>query len=145
MDVRVQEFLSRQRVCVLTTLLLDGSPHGATLHFSHKDTPFELYVGTTRESRKVEALLSGDSIKAAMVIGFSEEEWKTIQLDGEVQIAKDDELESIHTIHYEKHPQARRYKASDETVFLKFTPYWWRFSDLNSDPPDIISSERREQ
>src|SRR3989344_2070667 len=111
MDKRVLEFIGKNRVSVLTTLLEDGSPHASALHYSHKEEPLELYFSTENTSRKCEALLDGKSGNALVVIGFSEEEWITLQMDGRVQAIIDkEELKKTQAIHYPKHPNSEKFK-----------------------------------
>jgi len=75
-----------------------------------------------------------------MVIGLSEEEWLTLQMHGDVKIISDNkELEKVYKIHYAKHPEAEQYKGP-KTVFLEFTPTWWRFTDFNTNPETIIEN-----
>ncbi|OGM21349.1 hypothetical protein A2714_02535 [Candidatus Woesebacteria bacterium RIFCSPHIGHO2_01_FULL_38_9] len=142
MDKRVLEFLGKNRVSVLTTLLKDGTPHGATLHYSHKENPLELYFSTENTSRKCQTLKDGKVGKASVVIGFSEEEWITLQMDGSVQAILDEvELKEVQSIHYPKHPNSEKFKNDPATIFLKFTPTWFRYTDYNTKPPTIISSD----
>ncbi len=142
MDNKVLEFLSKQRVCSLTTLLPDNSPHAAAVHYSHSENPLTLYFSTDNSSRKCTALLKGETVKGAVVIGFSEEEWLTLQMNGEVTaILNKDELAKVHKIHYAKNPNAEKYKDDPATIFLKFTPTWWRYTDYNTVPETVISSE----
>jgi len=137
----VQEFLTSQRVCSLTTLLKDGAPHAAALHYSHHMDPIELYFSTEKTSKKCQALLYGNSTKGSVVIGFSEEEWITLQLDGDVQaIFYPSELRTVHAIHYAKHPDSEKYRDDPLTIFLKFVPSWWRYTNFKTDPVTIISS-----
>lgn len=141
MDSKVLEFLTSHRVCSLTTLLKDGSPHGAALHYSHINEPLKLYFSTENTSKKCEALSSNGLTKASVVIGFSEEEWITLQMDGEVRTITDkEELNTVQAIHYKKHPNSEKYKDDPTTIFLKFTPVWWRYTDYNTEPPTILSS-----
>jgi general stress protein 26 len=143
MNETVLEFLQKHRVCSLTTLLKDGSPHSAALHFSHNSEPLELYFSTENTSRKCEAIVDGSTVKGSVVVGFSEEEWITLQMDGEVQAVLDtDELQKVHRIHYAKHPDAEQYKSEPETIILKFTPKWWRYTDFNTEQPTILVSKR---
>lgn len=136
----VISFLQSNRISVLTTLLPDGSPHGATLHYSHSTDPLELYFSTENTSRKCQNLMGGKFSKASVVIGFSEQEWKTLQMDGEIQAVLDkSELEKVHKVHYAKHPNSEQYKNDPATVFLKFTPKWWRYTDYNTTPETKLS------
>lgn len=143
MDKRILDFLTKHRVCSLTTLLKDGSPHAAALHYSHRNEPMELYFGTENTSIKCQALLEGNPVKGSVVVGFSEEEWITLQMDGEVRaLVNKDELSGAHKIHYQKHPDSEKYKDAPATIFLKFIPRWWRYTDFNSKPETIFSSEK---
>lgn len=143
MDKKILDFLAKHRVCSLTTLLRDGSPHAAALHYSHRNDPLELYSSTENTSLKTQSLLDGKSTKASVVIGFSEEEWITFQMDGEVKAIFDsEELKRVHSIHYAKIPDAEQYKNDLATIFLKFIPKWWRYTDYNTDPPAILASEK---
>jgi len=142
MDKKILEFLTKHRVCSLTTMLPGGTPHAAALHYSHTDEPLELHFSTENTSRKCNGLLKGEIVKGSVVVGFSEEEWITFQMDGEVSAITDkDELGKVQKIHYPKHPNSEKYKDDPATIFLKFTPAWWRYTDYNTDPLMIISSE----
>ena len=142
MNKKILEFLARHRVSSLTTMLPDGTPHAAALHYSHQDAPLELYFSTENTSRKCKGLLKGENVKGSLVIGFSEEEWITLQMDGDVAAITDkDELERVYKVHYAEHPNSEKYKDDPATIFLKFVPTWWRYTDYNTDPLTIISSE----
>lgn len=142
MDQKISDFLTKHRVCSLTTILVDGSPHAAALHYSHKNVPLELYFSTENTSRKCQSLLDGQTVKGSVVAGFSEEEWITLQMDGEVKaIFNTEELKAVQAIHYPKHPNSEKYKDDPATIFLKFTPSWWRYTDYNTKPQTILSSE----
>lgn len=143
MEQAMVDFLTKNRVCALTTLLPDGSPHAAALHYSFKQTPFELYFSTENTSKKCEGLLNGETVKASAVVGISEEEWITLQMDGTATLIKStDDLAAIQTMHYAKHPNSEKFKDDPATVFLKFTPVWWRYTDYTSKPPTILTSEK---
>ncbi len=76
-----------------------------------------------------------------MVIGFSEEEWLTLQIDGTIEIIQDeDEIKRVKTIHYQKNPSSKQFENIPTTIFLAFTPIWWRFTDFNSEPPFVMES-----
>lgn len=143
MDVKILDFLSSHRVSALTTMLSDGSPHAAALHYSHSVDPLKLYFSTENTSRKAEALINGGSVKASVVIGFSEDEWITLQMDGEIRaVLNKDELSYVQAIHYNKHPGSEQYKNAPETIFLEFIPTWWRYTDFNTHLKTILSSEK---
>ncbi len=141
-EQKVLEFLESNRVGVLSVLLKDGSPHGATVHFSHQNNPAKFFFLTDRTYRKCEALLEGGLVRASFVIGFSEEEMKTLQLDGTVRIVSDgEELAALKKIHFQKIPTAKEHENDPDSVFLEFTPTWWRYTDYNTKPETKISSQ----
>lgn len=140
MTKEILDFISKHRVCSLTTLLADGSPHAAALHYSHSENPLLFYFSTENTSKKCEGLLQGETVKGSIVIGFSEEEWITLQIDGEVKTITDEtELDRVQKIHYSKHPNSAKYKDAPETIFLSFAPSWWRYTDYNTEPATILS------
>lgn len=137
----ILSFINDNRIGVICVTMPDGTPHAATIHYSHSEEPFVLYVSTRSNSRKCESLVPGKTAKASFVIGFDESTMKTFQADGEVTHVTDaDELEKIYAIHYAKHPFAEKFKADPTTAILKFTPNWWRFSDYLATPPRITAS-----
>jgi general stress protein 26 len=141
-DERIANFLSKHAICALTTLLADGAPHAAALHFSHNPAPFEFYFLTKNTSRKAGGLQDAESVMAAVVVGFSEEELITLQLDGEVSIIKDEiELDDVRRNYFDKHPGSKKYENDKAYIFLKFTPTWWRYTDYNTKPATILAGE----
>jgi general stress protein 26 len=144
-DERIANFLSKHGICSLTTLLPDGSPHAAALHFSHSAGSFEFTFLTKKSSRKAAALLDGSSVRGAIVVGFSEEELITLQLDGEVAVITGEaELEDARRIHFSKHPSSKKYEKDPAYIFLKFTPSWWRYTDYNTKPATILAWEEQQ-
>lgn len=142
MNDQILNFLTNHRVGAVSILLPDGTPHNSALHFSHIENPFTLFFSTESTSRKCQGLLKGEIVKASVVIGLSEEEWITLQMDGVVRgIFDPTELKYAHTVHYKKHPGSEQYKNDPTTMFLAFSPTWWRYTDYNTDPDTIITSE----
>ena len=132
-------FLIKERVCVLSGILPDGGSHSSTVHYSHQSDPLRLFFQTWDESTKIQSLLNGTNKQASVVIGFSEQDNLTLQMRGGMKIVSDpNELEKIYSLHYQKHPFAKKYK-NEHTRFLEFTPTWWRHTDFNTDPETIIT------
>ena len=138
MDSKIINFIAKERVCVLSVVLPDGIPHVATVHYSHADSPLRLFIQTSNTTTKARALTNKENAKAAVVIGFSEQDWLTLQMRGDIKIvSSENELEEICKIPSKKHPDAEKCKGPS-TVFLKFQPTWWRFTDFNTDPETVI-------
>lgn len=141
MNKQIQDLLSRDRLGVISVKLDDEIIHSATIHFSHLSEPdIRIFIQTSNTTLKAKPFLHGQVGKGAMVIGFSEEDWLTLQMHGDIRaISDNNELEAIYKIHYQKHPEAEQYKGLD-TIFLEFKPTWWRYTDFNTEPETIISS-----
>lgn len=123
-------FLKKHRVCSLTVLLPDSSPHASALHYVANPKTAEVYIMTENTSKKVQSLLAGGQGKASFVTGFSDEEWATLQMDGVVRVESNKSvLKKIHKIYFEGNPGPEKYKDDPATLFLVFTPKWWRYTE----------------
>lgn len=141
LDTKVLDFLNKHRVCAISTLLKDGSPHVCALHYANDTKTGEVYIMTEKTGKKSEDLLDGKVGKASFVTGFSDEEWVTLQMDGEIRAVLDKkELLSIHEVYYKKNPGPEKYKNDPETLFLAFKPTWYRYTEYKP-KFKVISSE----
>lgn len=133
MDPKIVEYLEKERMCVLATVLANGTPHAAAMHFVYQNEA--LFFSTHFGNRKLEGLNAGRS-QASVCVGFSETDWATLQMDG--QIEKTDPVFAKSLV-LSKYPESEKH-MDDQTVFLKFTPSWWRFMDYKVNPPLTLSS-----
>ena len=140
MDPRLLNYLSNNWVCTLSVITPDGFPHSSTMHYAHIDEPLTLYFSSDRSSRKCLSLLNGDLVKASVVIGFSDEEGKTLQMDGEVKLLREESViaKAKETL-FTKHPESNEFESDPNTVYLEFSPKWFRYTDYNTDNPTFIS------
>ncbi len=139
MNQKILDFLKKERVCSFSIVLPNGMPHAAAVHYSHEENPLRLFIQTSNKSVKFSPFLNGEIAKAAVVIGFSEKDWLTFQMRGDVRmVGGRKEIDVIQHIHYAKHPDAEKWKDDPETVFIEFMPTWWRFTDYNTTPETII-------
>ena len=142
MDQGILDLLSKERVCALSVCMPDRSCHTAAMHYSHIPDPLTIYIQTENTSKKMQGLKNGQPIAASIVVGFNEQEMKTLQIDGTVRLIADtSSLPAIHQIHYSKHPHAEQYKNDPGTVFLAFTPTWYRYTDYKTQPPTFIENK----
>ncbi len=139
MNQEVIDFLKRERVCSLTTMV-DGAPYSSAMHFSFNEDPLKLYFSTKSDSKKCKSIIDIGKTQAAVAIGFSETEWLTLQMEGEVKVVPDEDLGEIKISHYARHPESQKFENDPKTVFLEFTPTWWKYSDFKSHPPKTYSS-----
>lgn len=129
MKTEILEFLKSQRVGVFAIEMLDGSPHGATMHFAHIDEPFTIIFKTSRNYRKSEVLLGREISRGTFVVGFEEgSKSKTLQLDGDTQVVNENENNHIDAYHA-KFPEKLDKSSNPDNLFFKFTPKYWKFSD----------------
>jgi len=143
METRIKKFLDQNRVCALTVVSPDGTLESAAMHYTHKLKPLEFYFSTDVNSRKCAAVRVGKTATASVVVGFSEEDWQTMQMTGKLARVSGKELAAVKKLIYKKNPQAKKYEDDPDTFFLKFTPRQWRFSDFSKHPPKVVVYETR--
>lgn len=142
MPPEILNYLKTQKIGVLAVELLDGSPHGATVHFANNESPFVFYFETNREYRKNEAILKNGSTRASFVVGTTEDIMITFQLDGAIELVSDAEKELFLSIYLKKFPEKTEKITDPKFIFLKFTPTWWKFTDwTNKESKKVLSSE----
>ena len=142
MDTRIVEFLRKDKVSVLTTLIKGGRPHSATVHYAMSEEPFYFVVWTGSKSRKLSVIRIGRSVQASMVIGFSEKKWLTMQMEGELKWLKtDNEIADAWSVYRWKYGGTKKFENGPDSALVRFTPNWWRFTKVKPYPSLIISSE----
>jgi general stress protein 26 len=141
MDPRIIKFLEVEKICALTTMVNNSVPHSAAMHFSFATTPkITFYFSTDKTSRKCVDMINS-SVKSALVIGINEDKWTTLQLEGEIKILSNDtSIDEIKKRHYEIHPNSKKFENDPNTVFLEFSPNWFRFTDFTTSPITVINS-----
>lgn len=137
MNQDILNYIKSQKVGVLAVEMLDGSPHVATLHYAHTEGPLTFFFRTHREYRKTEPLYGREVTRASFVIGFDENNMKTFQMDGTVQLLKTEEIEIFSEVYFNKFAEKGR-NIEPDTVLFKFTPTWWRFTDWTTPQGKII-------
>lgn len=136
-------FLNNNRVGVFAIQMKDGTPHSAALHFAYDPVNLTFVFLTSPLYRKHEPLESQNDVRASFVVGVSEDEMKTVQLDGVARLGCSEKLRELYEAKFPE--KAAEY---DDNVFFIFTPDWWRYVDwnkpegktvLNSDGSIIVS------
>jgi general stress protein 26 len=129
MNEEVLGFLDSKRIGVISVEMLDGSPHGATVHFAYQKDPLTFVFLTDRTYRKMEPLLKNSSTRASLVIGTDEDEMKTLQLDGIAMVSEDEEHKNAY---FGKFPDKKEKYGGPDDVFFIFKPTWWRYTDYKA-------------
>lgn len=129
MPNEILDFLTSERVGVLAVEMLDGAPHGATVHFAiANETPVFVFE-TSRSYRKSEPLLANGTARASFVVGFVEgKDSKTLQLDGEARLLKESD-DALKEAYLAKFPEKAAKATDPANMFFSFTAQWWRFTD----------------
>ena len=138
MKPEILEYLKTQRVGVLAVEMLDGSPHGATIHFAHTEDPLVFYFETSKTYRKSEPILSKESVRESFVVGTDPNDMKTLQLDGDVRLVSESEKEKFKEVYFGKFPEKLAKSYGVEQVYFTFTPTWWRFTDWTTPTGKMI-------
>lgn len=138
MNPEILNYIKSQRVGVLAVEMLDGSPHGATVHFANTENPLQFFFETYREYRKAEALFGREISRATFVIGSDESNMKTLQMDGEMRLIKPEEKQIIDDVYLGKFPEKKEKSKEPKVVFFTFIPKWWRFTDWTKPEGKII-------
>jgi hypothetical protein len=138
---KVTAFLDKELISVFTVMLPDEVPHSAAVGFSYETDPFRVYISTNKDTVKMSGLLNGESRPASMVVGWSVDEFITVQMRGTARKIEGEELAAAQKVHYAKNPSSMKRATDPTNVFICFDVTWWRYSALKSDPKEIISSE----
>ena len=136
---KVEKFLLENKIAVLSIVDLEGFPHSATMHYAMSGDSMVLYFLTEKHSHKTQTILHGETVNASVVIGFSEKEWRTVQMEGIAHLALiPQEIENAQIAYYAKFPTAEK---KENLVFLVFKPLFWKYTDYSEKPWKIMTSE----
>ncbi len=135
MDDKTKTFLNNHRTSVMSVLQDSGIVHAATMHFAADPEKELFFFMTGRETIKCQSLQDGKPRKAAVVIGFNEEEMATFQAEGEVSLLTEENKDLGWKTYTNKYPNRAKGKDDPGVVILEFRPSWGRFSDYGKGAP----------
>lgn len=141
MNQEILDYIKSQRVGVVAIEMPDGSPHAVTVHFANTENPLIFLFETYREYRKCEALFSREISRASMVIGSTESNMQTLQMDGEARLMTEQEKEELfQKVYLVKFPEKKEKAQEPKVVAFLFIPKWWRFTDWTKPQGKVILS-----
>ncbi len=142
MQQEILDFLDKESVCSLT-VIIDDMPLSSSMHYSYnfENNELKLFFSTESTTKKASFLNNSESTNSSVVLGFSEVEWKTLQLTGELKQVSSENLQKVKDIHYAKHPESKVYENEPNTVFLEFIPSWYKYSNLSIKPEVVYEME----
>jgi uncharacterized protein YhbP (UPF0306 family) len=127
MDTQALEYLHSQRVGVLALETANGSVHGATVHFAANADATKFFFLTAPTSRKMEGFAAKPELQATFVVGSSEADMRTLQIDGTARLLHEDERAEFESVYIGTFDMKKE-KFSTDTPFV-LIPTWWRFTD----------------
>lgn len=122
MQQNILEYIKSQRVGVFAIEMPDSSPHAATLHYAATEDASMFFFVTSPHYKKAEALTSKTEARASFVIGVSESDMRTLQMDGVTRMLREDEKQIFTTIYWGKFPEKRAMFEHD--LAFVFMPTW---------------------
>ncbi len=139
MNENLITFLKKEPVGVLTVKMPDGTLNGATLHYGFDEKNFSFVFMTSPTYKKAIPLQTQEETEAALVIGFSEDEMKTVQLSGVARLGITDEAKENYQ---DKFPEKDLKYTKD--IFFTFVPKVWRYTDWNMPAGKTVLNDQGE-
>lgn len=131
----VQEFLQRNKLCVLSTLNQDGYPNSAVMSFS-ETSELEIIFSTWNQTRKYANLQTNQ--KVSVTIGWSFDEFVTVQYQGIAEEINPEEVSKYRDIHIAKNEYSKKFAFLEDNKFFKIKPVWIKYSNLRTNPDEIF-------
>ncbi|HET7098767.1 MAG TPA: hypothetical protein VFI61_00875 [Patescibacteria group bacterium] len=126
MEKKILNFLAKEHVSALTTILSSKTPHTATMHFGFNSKTFEFVYFTKMTSRKCTSLKIGKKFPASIAVGFDEKKMVEFQAEGQIEM-----IEKVKSEKYVK-VFANKLKGAEldaDHIVLAFKPKWWRYTE----------------
>ncbi|MEK9200538.1 MAG: hypothetical protein AAB909_01045 [Patescibacteria group bacterium] len=136
-DSQILNYLERNSLCVFTVIQEDGSLHSATCKYASTQAA-EIIIHTKNTTRKVQNLLDGKSANASVVVGVTDQEWISWQATGTARVAlkREADMQDLYERRY-----SVGFPIDSDSVFIIFSPIWYRYTEFKSDPKVIIESQ----
>jgi nitroimidazol reductase NimA-like FMN-containing flavoprotein (pyridoxamine 5'-phosphate oxidase superfamily) len=125
-------FINERQFMVISTI---GKEYPQSAVVEYGNDGLTLIFDTNDTSRKFKNILK--SPKVSLVIGWEEEVNKTVQYEGTAELLEGEELKRLKQVYFAKNPEAQKWENPLGNVYVKVTPKWIRFSDLNQNPWDV--------
>ncbi|AJF62809.1 MAG: Pyridoxamine 5'-phosphate oxidase [archaeon GW2011_AR20] len=129
----ILNFIKKHTLAVLSTISSKSKPEAAVIEFSEKNN-LELIFDTFKNFRKYNNLKGNNNV--AVVIGWDKN--ITTQYEGIAVEINNRELTEYQKIHITKLPNAEKFLHMAGIKFFKIIPKWIRYSNLNTNPWEII-------
>jgi pyridoxine/pyridoxamine 5'-phosphate oxidase len=112
----------------------EGAPQSAVIGFVVSDD-LEIFFDTLESSRKAKNLRADGRI--SMVIGWSFEDARTVQLEGLADEPKGEELAPLQKLYFASFPDGVDRQKAGGIAYFRVRPTWARLSDFRGPEPVI--------
>jgi len=132
----ILEFLRVHRLAVQATASIDGRPQAAVVGYAITDN-FEIVFDTLASTRKALNLRANPRL-AFVIGGLKKADERTVQYEGIADEPTGAELDRLKTAYYAVFPDRPSRLNWPGLIYVRVRPSWIRYSDYNSDPPEIV-------
>jgi pyridoxine/pyridoxamine 5'-phosphate oxidase len=135
-------FMRSCRYAVQASVNRAGAPQAAVVGIAVGDD-FDIIFDTMKAARKAVNLRLDPRI-ALVLGGQALGDERTLQIEGVAGLPEGPELEEARRLYLAKFPDGAERMVWAGSVFVRVRPQWFRFSDFNQDPAEIIHFNRRD-
>jgi len=129
----VLQFIKKNSLCVLSTVTPNNRSESAVMAIAVTDN-WEILMSTESTTRKVTNITSNPH--TSLLIGGLDS--PSVQLDGLSTIVTGAKANTVKQQILSIHPDTADY-LSPTSVYVKFVPTWFRYSDFSQNPPVFVS------
>jgi general stress protein 26 len=127
----IASFIHPHKLAVLSTTGEDF-PESAVIEYA--DDGLEIVFDTHTTSRKFQNIQKSSNV--SLVIGWDEN--MTVQYEGVAAVLNGNDLEHCKNIYFEKNPDAQKWEAEKDIAYIRVSPSWIRFTNLNTKPWTVV-------
>jgi general stress protein 26 len=138
--VELLSFMRARSLAVQASVSSVGSAQAAVVGYVVTDD-FDVFFDTVDANRKVENLRRNPSI-ALVIGGLTEGDERTVQYEGVADEPAGAELGRLKELYFESFPDGRERQSWPGITYIRARAAWIRYSDFNSDPPEIGEFDR---
>lgn len=130
------EFMRSEKYAVQASVSAGAAPQAAVVGIAVTDD-LEIVFDTLASSRKAPNLRANPAI--ALVIGGTRDgDERTVQYEGTADEPGGAELERLLSVYYSRFPEGPQRRSWPGLIYVRVKPTWIRYSNFNTNPPEII-------
>ena len=136
------DFMRLHRLAVQASVSPAGVPQAAMVGFAVSDQ-FEIVFDTIQTTRKAQNLRQNSHL-ALVIGGWSPDDERTVQYEGEADEPSGLELDRLKQVYYAAYPDGPSRASWRGLIYVRVRPSWVRYSDYNKDPPEIVEFQAKD-